>query len=678
MNNIVKVITFAFSLVIIAACGSPDHSGGTGTLEYTVVKSSGVNLTAAELQMSPSSGAGISVDLLDALQTQNSIGGIVSLEAGITMVQAGFISDGREVKKTYMIRIEPGKTSQLEILLIDSDFVPFEKLWVHGSAVSPAGNALEMTRSGNTFRWAGSLQAGSFRILADIHNPSPVTSSTFMPAVNGTLAGDTEQPMMYSPGIVGRGDAQWSISQPGYYRITVYPMTMTIRIQTVSAQTTHGRAPMYWTVYEYHREREVEPGFDPNNNFIPESVFKQNIDWVAEHLLPYGFDMVCVDGWGGGGYIPTNINGYRTTHSVSWVHDYAYWSAYLQDKGMSLGMYWNPLWVDHVSAVSGKMIWNTNIPISAVYDINDVSEWGFRWVQVDRPGAEEYIKGCVKYYADMGVTFLRVDFLSWYETGFDHNMGNVSRTDRPRGHYETALRWMREACDEYGVYLSLVMPNLVNEAEHEKVYGHMYRINGDTFEGGWRRLSRDNRGERRFDIWPQFENPFDGFVYWSQFVEEGTAIMDGDFLRLNTFTDDEQRMTAVSLMVMAGSPIAAADRIDSEKYNAADMLPFYQNDTLMALAREGFRGRPLTHDYSIAATDNQIWIGQAANGDWIVGLFNREDTDQTRSIHFADRLGITSGRVVNIWTNSNEGIRSELSVNVPARACRIFRISEES
>ncbi len=77
----------------------------------------------------------------------------------------------------------------------------------------------------------------------------------------------------------------------------------------------------------------------------------------------------------------------------------------------------------------------------------------------------------------MGVKYLRVDFLSYYESGRDVNLSySVGPTNRPRADYEKALRWMREACDKNGMLLSLVMPNLNNEAELENRYGHMIRV----------------------------------------------------------------------------------------------------------------------------------------------------------------------------------------------------------
>src|SRR5690606_15928583 len=124
-----------------------------------------------------------------------------------------------------------------------------------------------------------------------------------------------------------------------------------------------------------------------------------------------------------------------------------------------------------------------------------------------RPGAEEYVKGYIRYYADMDVDHLRIDFLSWFENGFDRYLGRVG-PDRPREHYERALRWMREAADESGMQLSFAMPHLYLEAELEARYAHSFRVNEDVGYGEWWKFSEKDRGER-FHNWSQWANAVD-------------------------------------------------------------------------------------------------------------------------------------------------------------------------
>jgi hypothetical protein len=444
------------------------------------------------------------------------------------------------------------------------------------------------------------------------------------------------------------------------------------------------KPPMYWNPYEYNFEREKNKA--PGSNYIPEKVWLKNIKWVKKELKPYGIDMICIDGWGNK---TSNKYGYRTSHSSYWDHDYAWWAKDLEKRGMYLGIYDNPLWVETSVAEAGGKIKGTNIPLSSIFNKDQWSTFGFRWVDVTKPGAEEYIKGYVEHYANMGVQYLRVDFLSWFESGIDDNIGFVDLTNRPRWHYEAALRWMREACDEYGVFLSLVMPHLYDDAKLELEYGHLFRINEDTAEGGWHRFSGNDRGNRKSN-WSQYRNPFDGLTYWSQFTGRRPggaklALPDADFIRLATFGDDiEGAKSIVSLVAISGSAFAVADQWNT----IGDKLSLYQNAELMNLtAKEGLQAKPLSHDCDPSNTDNQIWVGQTqygpGAGDWIVAFFNREDGIESRSINFQTTLGFTKGIVRDIWKQEDSGEQTGLSASVPVpglsasvpvHGCKIYRI----
>lgn len=421
------------------------------------------------------------------------------------------------------------------------------------------------------------------------------------------------------------------------------------------------KAPLYWNPYEYHITREMAGIQD---NYLTEEVLLDNINWLDQNLKSYGYNMVCMDGWGDVSQI--NENGYRKSHSIKWQNDYAWWSQFLQNKGMTLGMYENPLWLHVDPNDNTKKIAGTDINVSSLLDPNEQSLW-FKWVQVDRPGAEEYVKGYVKYYADMGIRYLRVDFLSWFESGYDRNLGTVG-PQRTKAQYEKALRWMREACDANGVYLSLVMPNLFNIAELEQQYGHLFRINEDAGEGTWYKFSDKDRGHHYMN-WSQYANAFDGFVYWSQVTGGKKVQLDGDFLRINTFANDTEKRTVISLNVLAGGPVTIADQ-----YNTiGNDLWLYQNSEILELNAAKFVGKPLSNDPK--NTNSQIWRGQLNNGDWIIGFFNRETTSQIRSMNFQSQLGIAGQVMVrDLWQHANLGTMSNISVTVPPHGCVVLKL----
>jgi hypothetical protein len=423
------------------------------------------------------------------------------------------------------------------------------------------------------------------------------------------------------------------------------------------------KAPLYWSVYEHHILKDQ---LGVSDNYIPESEFRSNIDFVDIHLKSSGYNMICVDGWGD---VPVNTNGYRTAHSRHWEHDYPWWSSYLQQRGMTLGMYDNPLWLHVGSSDTTTKIAGTNILVSSLINNADPG-----WCQVDRPGAEQYVKGYIKYYADMGIKYLRVDFLSWYESGLDRYSGQVGITNRPHAHYVTALKWMREAADTNGIFLSLVMPNLFTqsniEAQVERQYGHMIRVDEDVFEGGWTRWSDNARGVKRVG-WSVYANAVDGLTYWSYIGGRSNMIPDPDFLRLNTFSNNDEKKSVVSICLIAGGSVTPSDQ---HKTIGNDVW-IYVNPELMALRTDRFVAMPKTNDPTQASS--QIWKGQLTNGDWVVGLFNRENSPQNRSINFSE-LGLATANVRDMWAHTNLAVMSSFSANIPAHGCRILKISTNS
>lgn len=441
------------------------------------------------------------------------------------------------------------------------------------------------------------------------------------------------------------------------------------------AKPSLSRPPLYWSVYGYHIVRQQEESSTPDvssrpdsfsstsQNYIPEAEFLANIDWVEANLKPFGYDMVAMDGWGD--TLTLSKNGYRASHSKNWVHDYAWWSQHLRSRGMRLGMYENPMIVNVSSTDTETKIVGTDIPVSS---LTDPTEFGtFRWVQVDRPGAEQYVKGYIAYYANMGIDHLRIDFLSWYENGFDRYLGRIA-PDRPRADYAKALRWMREAADQHGMYLSVAMAHLYQEAELERQYASSIRINEDVDYGEWWKFSEKDRGNRVYN-WSQWANAADGFTYWSYLSGREKVRLDGDFLRMNTFSTDSERRTVLSMNLIAGGPIAVADR-----YNTIGKeVQIYQNEEMLALNKDGFVGQPRVNDPTNEAS--QIWTGQMSNGDVIVGLFNRESTPRSRSISLAD-VGIKGEFAVrDLWQRAPLHAMSAISVELAPHASLILRLT---
>ena len=415
--------------------------------------------------------------------------------------------------------------------------------------------------------------------------------------------------------------------------------------------TRKGSGPKYWIAYEYCWE---------TNTPIPEDRWKANIDWVEANFKSYGYDMVSNDGWIEASQI-VDQNGYIIKYNDQWEHGFQYWSDYLRARDMKLGVYYNPMWMTKAAFEKNVKVKGTEFRAQDIAGPISFNE-PLYWVDTGKAGAKEWIQGYVEHFIEIGATYLRIDFLENYE----RNYGTAK--------YIQALEWIKEAAGDR-IFLSLVMPNCFDHCRTELAYGDMIRIDDDCFDGGWDFVSDRRRGQQR-PIWPQYGNAFDGFLGFADIGGRDQMILDGDFMRMNTLADDRERVFLFSLMVMGGSALAIADQFDT----IGESAWVYQNRELLELNEQGFVGKPLSYDPKDLARSS-VWAGQLPNGDWVVGLFNREETHQVRSIDFDRDLGII-GPVKNIrdlWSHKDLGsLIGGYSVTLAPHESKVIRIQAGS
>lgn len=426
------------------------------------------------------------------------------------------------------------------------------------------------------------------------------------------------------------------------------------------------KAPLYWSVYEYCYEQSQQGVAEADMDISAEE-WDRIIDWVASDLKPYGYDMICTDG-----FIPMlakDKTGYMTHYGSMALKDLV---AKCKAKGLKVGVYDNPLWIHGPRETK---IEGTDYDFSSLYyngstsvqNPNAEDRW-FHWAVAENPGTREFIDGFFKHYKELGIDYIRMDFLSWYEDGKDRNMGVVGR-GYGRESYARALSYIAESAKKYGIFTSLVMPHLYNDAEVEAKYGNMVRIVCDTSGGGWWHCSAQDKG-KSYTTWPNCMNMFDGFTYWSHIAGRDKVILDGDFIRLNRFDTDAERETVVSLQLMAGGPVTVADQHNT----IGDNLKFYTNSELLELNTDKFVGKPLSD--KLNDKNNEVWFGQMSNGDYIVGLFNRDDNSRAYSLNLST-LGIEGEwKMRDLWRHADEGIVTAISATVPAHGCKIVRLSK--
>lgn len=431
-------------------------------------------------------------------------------------------------------------------------------------------------------------------------------------------------------------------------------------------------APLYWSVYGALRKQELDRSFP---NIFTEDDWDKAIEYVDTNLKSYGYDMLVTDGFAS----MSGDNGDMTRYSHIRKDDNSPEAqlsdvlAKLKAKGLELGIYDSPFWL-HYSNGDAIMPGTDGIKVSSLrYDPtkdkevlhpekNDYS-W---WVNTDHPGAEQYFEGFFKHYADLGVHFIRIDFLSWYEDGMNYT--DVVDKGYGRERYVKGMQWICKYAQKYGVYVSLVMPHLKNNGIIEKFAGNIVRIDADCLEGSWLRFSENGRGNLRIG-WPNSETAFDDFVNWSKLSGRRKIRLDGDFIRIGSYANDNEKQSVISLPLMAGGSVAVTDMPTGHD------LTFFQNAEILALQKDDFVGQPLSRD--LWNTDGEIWYSQMKDGSWVVGLSNRSEAMALRSVELS-KIGLNGKwQMRDLWKHADEGTVSEkIEAEVPSHGCKIVKLTK--
>ena len=73
---------------------------------------------------------------------------------------------------------------------------------------------------------------------------------------------------------------------------------------------------------------------------------------------------------------------------------------------------------------------------------------------------------------------------------------------------------------------------------------------------------------------------------------------------------------------------------------------------------------------------SNVWYGRMSNGDYVVGLFNREDEPKAFKVALSD-LGINGPmKVRDLWKHADEGTASSIEATIEPHGCKIMRLSK--
>lgn len=361
---------------------------------------------------------------------------------------------------------------------------------------------------------------------------------------------------------------------------------------TLLAQTLAPTPPMGWNSWDC---------FGPT---VTEDEVNANADYMAKHLLPFGWEYIVVDiRW----YVENDkAHGYNETDAVFSMDDYGRFlpavnrfpssaggqgfkplADYIHSKGLKLGI--------HIMRGIPKLAVERNTPIlnSAatardVYSDKVLCTWLGDMYSIDpgKSGAQEYYNSLFELYASWGIDFIKVDDLS-------------------RPYHKEEIEMIRHAMDHCGrsmVFSTSPGETPIENAGHISRHANMWRIIDDFW-----------------DNWSQLAMHFSLFEKWLPYMGPGHW-PDGDMLplgrigiraergdnRMSLLTRDEQT-TLMSLFLICRSPLMFGGHLpDNDPFT----LNLITNAEALAVLQQSKNNRLLLNQ-----GDKIAWVADDLHSD---------------------------------------------------------------
>ena len=398
---------------------------------------------------------------------------------------------------------------------------------------------------------------------------------------------------------------------------------------------------------------------------VREDEVKANADYMAQHLLKFGWDTIVVDiQW----YEPAaRSHGYRPNAELV-MDEYGrllpalnrFPSAangagfkpladYVHSKGLKFGI--------HILRGIPRQAVRLNLPIynspyhaSDVANTASVSSWidDMYGIDMSKAGAQAYYDSIAELYASWDVDFIKADDIlyPYHEAEIGGLSQAIQRTKRP-------------------IVLSL-SPGVEMTTDH---YPHLQQ-NCELF-----RISADF-----WDRWVDLKDQFANCHKWENFTGVG-CWADADMLplghigiraergddRQSLFTRDEQ-ITLMTLWVISRSPLMFGGDLPG---NDDFTLSLLTNDEVLQVHRASQNNRQL-----FQKGDHIAWIAKStASDDQYLALFNIGDESSVVEVDLSLLGNNVSYNARDLWSKTDVGsVQGKWSQQIAPHAAAFYRL----
>lgn len=401
--------------------------------------------------------------------------------------------------------------------------------------------------------------------------------------------------------------------------------------------------------------------FDSYGVYLHEQAARENLEAMARHLQPFGYEYFVIDnGWFGeyklkpGTLYPLEKHA-GDVHLTEYGHvipSTTYFPGGLKpiiDRCHQLGLKFGL----HMMRGIPRKAYDLNLPIKGTaYRARDIAdtrpENNCTWctynygVDMSRPGAQEWYDGLIQHLADMGVDMIKYDDIVPYPAEVEAVARAIAKTGKP-------------------ILLSLspggnVPPDAINSFQ----MAHMLRVTQDVWDhahylddcfAAWHKWT----GKESENFWIDMDMiPFGQLLLMSPKLElqtEGDAnavrLAGNGYRRWQQFSPD-QMFTFITLRALSASPLMVGGDLPTMDGFSLRLLT---DPDMLACNQNGVMGK------QVSARDGiEVWQtpekGQKRRG-WL-GVFNRTDRLQTVTLS-PGFLGLeTEAKLFDIWKGRKE------------------------
>lgn len=391
---------------------------------------------------------------------------------------------------------------------------------------------------------------------------------------------------------------------------------------------------------------------------VTEDIVRQNAEYMAKYLKPYGWEYVVVDiQWfepnaGSHQYSPFTelcmdeysrlMPAVNRFPSAAGGKGFAPLAEYVHSLGLKFGIH-IMRGIPRQAAHKGTPILGTDRTARQVASTNSICFWNTDMYGVNpwAKGAKEYYDSIFALYAEWGVDFIKCDDIA-----------------REMPHCEAELRLMSDCLKNCGrdiVFSLSPGPALPEKSELYKETANMWRIT-DDFWDDWR-LLYDMFG--RAKTWCIHT----GAGNWpdADMLPVGAIRQCDDPANWTRFTDDEL-YTMMTLWSIFRSPLMIGGEMTK-----------FDDFTLSLLTNEAILGmhKNARHAHEVwrkKRKDSETILWAAAHASKLgtyAALFNAGDEDNTVTLDFGDLELCGMKTVTNLWTGEITNAEDEITFEIP-------------